>query len=694
MIGFRWLHFSDLHWGKSEHDTFWPRIEQALFDDFDRLCELTGQKGWDAIFFTGDISNTGASEQFTAAGKKIDRLVGKLSKYGQPPDIFLVPGNHDLKRIVKPGCKDEKQLERNLHYLASSWFDNDKKPFADFFDAPDQCIYMEAVENVFSEYTQFIKPCPNPNDSIKFGIVPGDFSATLGSNDLKIGLIGLNSSFLHLERGDFEGRLDLDMRQLIGCVNHPTGEINDWFGEHDVAILLTHHPRSWLNPKNNDAHNQIFAPGWFGLHLYGHAHTQHYQDIFLQGETENVKQIQSSALFSREEYEIYENGQLKEKRPRIHGYSSGILYREGQDVLFRLWPRSIDITSSGSQTFEKAPGFKRYDKKNDEGTAPVRVTCCRKQGPTVITHHSNPVSEPQKTELNLIQKRVCTEIATCLENSGIEDFKKQIQKQISRKWGKSVQTASDIGNAMVSLLPSQVIPALKMARDETIKSKSNTGASNEGYTSAVRDLSDNILGWVMHLTVDPDWLETNLLELKNSSSAAQIDVQTALGAGIVVSSANEKCAVFEKNGKGSDWGAENFKERGACVLPGAEALGTDFNNVVQKIKQHLYCKFVSNTPDEDPEIRPRFESDSENIRLASHINAIKEEGWNIFIPFDKGDTSHPFQDHRVIEQLKADLKCLDIFIHNYSDKAGALMFNELDEIQVWLDRYLRDKPES
>jgi hypothetical protein len=103
---------------------------------------------------------------------------------------------------------------------------------------------------------------------------------------------------------------------------------------------------------------------------------------------------------------------------------------------------------------------------------------------------------------------------------------------------------------------------------------------------------------------------------------------------------------------------------------------------------------VSNTPEYDPEALPMFETDSENSRLASHISTIKEEGWNIFIPFNKGEKSHPFQDPRVIEQLKADLKCLDIFIHNYSDKSGALLFNELDEIQVWLDRYFRDKPET
>jgi len=701
MAEFRWLHFSDLHWGEAGHESFWPRLEDALFKDFNRLYRRTGQKGWDAVFFTGDISNTGTAAQFTAAGKKIDRLVDNLSEYGQAPNVFFVPGNHDLTRIVEPKDMEKKQCKRNIHDLIKFWFSDDKSLFSDFFNASDQCFYRDAVEKVFSEYMQFIKQRQNPGVSINSGILPGDFSATIGNDDLKIGLVGLNSSFLHLESGDFQGRLDLDMRQLLGCVNYPTVEINDWFDKHDVAILLTHHPRSWLNPANKDTHNQIFAPGQFGLHLYGHAHFQEYNDIFLQGETENLKQIQSSALFSREEYEIWEHGTLKEKRPRIHGYSSGILYKEEQKIFFRLWPRSIEITNSGSQFFEKARGVVACPEKNDEGTAPVPVTCCRKQGSSGSPHSSGSTQELVETELNSIQSRVCMEIATCLEDSGIEDFKKQLQKQIRRRWDKSVETAFDIGKVMVTPLSGQnkpalerVIPALKVARDETIKATLNTGAPDAGNTLAIGNMSDNLLGWIMHLTVNPDWLEKNFLTLKTNTSAASIDVQSALGVGLVSGCAGGKCLFFEKTGKGTDWGAENFKARGSCPLPGADVQGADFENVVSKIKQHLYCQFVSNTPEEDPENLPMFETDAENTRLASHINMMKEEGWNIFIPFNKSDKSHSFQNPMVIEQLKADLDCLDIFIYNYSDGTGALLFSELDEIQVWLDRYFRNRPDT
>ncbi len=291
------------------------------------------------------------------------------------------------------------------------------------------------------------------------------------------------------------------------------------------------------------------------------------------------------------------------------------------------------------------------------------------------------------------------EIATCLEDSGIEDFKKQLQKQISRRWGKSVGTASDIGKAMVSFLPGQtkpdlnkVIPVLIRARDETLKTKINTGADNVGhYSQDVCCLSDKVFGWVMHLTIDPDWLEKNFSGLKNSESAVEIDVKTALGAGIIAARANEEPAIFERNGNKTGRGVVTYNVPGTCPSPRAEELGTDPENVVQKIKQLLYCQLASNTPDYDPENLPLYETDAENLALRTYIELRKGMGWSVFIPFDKKDKSHPFQNSWVIERLKTDLKVLDIFVHNYSDAASALLFNESAEIHVWLNLYNENK---
>ena len=116
--------------------------------------------------------------------------------------------------------------------------------------------------------------------------------------------------------------------------------------------------------------------------------------------------------------------------------------------------------------------------------------------------------------------------------------------------------------------------------------------------------------------------------------------------------------------------------------------------MVQKIKQLLFCRFVATTPEHDPEELPRFDNREEDDKLAARIRIMKEDGWNIFIPFDKKNKAHPFRDPKVIAKLKADLGVLDIVVFNYSDSAGALLFNENIEIKAWLDNFYKDKPDT
>ena len=553
MAEFRWLHFSDLHWGKTDHDIHWSRLEKALFDDFGELCDLTGQAGWDAVFFTGDIANTGSPEQFVAAGEKINRILDELGEHGSRPQAFYVPGNHDLQRIINPRSKTKKQLRDNLQSMVKFWFEENNGQFTDFFDRPDQCLYMDGVQSVFSPYTNFWQAQPD-FPSVTPGIVPGDFSVTLGPEDLKIGVVGLNSAFLHLEGGDFEKRLDLDLRQIKSCLPSDK-EITDWFWDHDAAILLTHHPQSWLNPQNRDKHNQIFDPGWFGLHLYGHAHVQEYRDIYLQGNTENVKQVQSSALFSREEYEIYANNKVVERFPRIHGYSSGVLYTEGDDILFRLWPRSIDTGREGS-FFEKPSGVKPWRGKRDEGIAPVKVTSCRRNG------HPGPLhpigflrpSTHAVTEAHAVLNLVCKGIEACLETSGLELFKTNLQRQVAYKWNRPAAPFQNLSEALKTLymekseidmnLIDKALSAVKLAREDTLKEGGDVSGAGEGYAERVWKLAENLLGWLMLLTVNPGWVAGKHAEIEQIPDAVPVEVLTAPGGGHCLCLVQQEAGIF------------------------------------------------------------------------------------------------------------------------------------------------------
>lgn len=92
--------------------------------------------------------------------------------------------------------------------------------------------YFRQVEAAFSEYFDWM------NRLIESGIplvehenvfFPGDISATLTcDDDISVGLVGLNSSFLQVGGGDYQRRVGLDVRQLLPVTNDPA----KWCSKH------------------------------------------------------------------------------------------------------------------------------------------------------------------------------------------------------------------------------------------------------------------------------------------------------------------------------------------------------------------------------------------------------------------------------------------------------------------------------
>ena len=93
-----WIHLSDLHRGKSVAEERWDQeaILEALAHDVVSNREL-GEV--DALFFTGDISQSGQPEQFAAAGVWLNKLAASVSIHQQ--SVYAVPGNHDVDRATE-----------------------------------------------------------------------------------------------------------------------------------------------------------------------------------------------------------------------------------------------------------------------------------------------------------------------------------------------------------------------------------------------------------------------------------------------------------------------------------------------------------------------------------------------------------------------------------------------------------------
>jgi len=366
-----WLHLTDLHRGMLAQASLWPNIEKPFFEDLTWLNQTCGP--WDFIMFSGDLVQKGDPREFVKLNDTLKRLYEHLNSLGSDPVLLVVPGNHDLKR---PASSDTLQRLQRFH--------EDKSVSTEFWDDRGSPL-RQLIKTSFAPFVkwhknhQFQKP-----RQFQQGILPGDFSATIEKGDIRVGFVGLNSTFLQLTDGDYTGKLALSTRQLISvCGEHFT----DWFDRHTVCFLMTHHPPSWLASNSRAAlHNDIALPGRFVTHLCGHMHEALQEASFTGGDLEARRVWQGRALFG---LEFYGDSQQFE---RHHGYSSGVLDINNEAALVRVWPRQAVKLQSGKWRFLE-DRFATLEP--DFGTAPEKVSSRYEQDRIIPT-------EQQKYEILLL----------------------------------------------------------------------------------------------------------------------------------------------------------------------------------------------------------------------------------------------------------------------------------------------------
>ena len=93
----RWLHLSDFHIGKDNYGQI------KLFNYIIDNIRKKRQDGFslDMIIFTGDITYSGAEDQYKLFAKEFIAPLFELYD-GDLPKLYFVPGNHDLDRNQAP----------------------------------------------------------------------------------------------------------------------------------------------------------------------------------------------------------------------------------------------------------------------------------------------------------------------------------------------------------------------------------------------------------------------------------------------------------------------------------------------------------------------------------------------------------------------------------------------------------------
>ncbi|MFD6319887.1 metallophosphoesterase [Methylorubrum thiocyanatum] len=328
---FRWIHVSDIHVGSSGQSTLWPRFEHDLHADLKRMMSIIGHI--DLIVFSGDLVQSGDAKEFEEFDKIITRIHDTVqSNQSAAAPVITVPGNHDL---VRP-----KEFDANGLTLQNYW--TNPKLRAHIWETQDN-DYIKYIRTLFENYQFWLESSKKSGIHLtpeKTGILPGDAAYKFTRDDLTLGVIALNSTWLQLSSDDFKSRLHVDIKQLAAITDNDPGL---WVRRHDANLLITHQPDDWFHEPDfgGEWKNDINPPGLFDAHLFGHMHEQQQTSISHGGQLGIIRQ-QASSLFGLEFFGA-------NKASRSQGYSICELDFSDIDRKITNWPRKLNTIVGGSR---------------------------------------------------------------------------------------------------------------------------------------------------------------------------------------------------------------------------------------------------------------------------------------------------------------------------------------------------------
>lgn len=286
---------------------------------------------------------------------------------GSTPALLAVPGNHDL---VRPSPS------RPAARVLADWVAQ-KDAQAEFWRDPAS-PYRDLVDQAFANFTDWNRVHPLCSVPRKSGMLPGDFSAVIEKDGLRLGVVGLNSSFLQLSDGDFEGKLTLDVHQFHAVCD---GDGPAWINGCDFALLMTHHPPEWLSPEARDHFfSEIAPPGRFAAHLFGHLH-EHMVTTLSIGGSAPRRQIQGSSLFGLEGFGDVRDGTTA----RRHGYAACRIEVDDQGTAtLKMWPRVAK--KHRAQYWRIVQDLDGFELGDDQATTPEPLLRPQRKTVTRLPH--------------------------------------------------------------------------------------------------------------------------------------------------------------------------------------------------------------------------------------------------------------------------------------------------------------------
>ena len=334
MTYFNWLHLTDFHLGMEAHDLFGSNMKIRFKEDLKKtILEKLGNT-LDLVIFTGDLTQKGSDSEFKRVNEFLDELwtfFDREVQISSRPKLLAVPGNHDL---VRPQGTQEPN-DKVFHDWLREFWEKDPSSIKAFWEN-GTFGSRKIISESFANYEDWWE---NQTDrrptGINKGIIPGDFSFSYEKEGAKLGILGLNTSFLQLTNDDYQGKLNLDVRQFHQACNN---DGPNWAREHHICMLLTHHPPGWLHDKSQTQfREEIINNNNFAVHLCGHLHEASYRE-YAEGGTEAHRTWQGRSLFGIEYYDHRQGKPIE----RLHGYTLGQINLNGRNKAKLIFcPREV-----------------------------------------------------------------------------------------------------------------------------------------------------------------------------------------------------------------------------------------------------------------------------------------------------------------------------------------------------------------
>lgn len=266
----RFLQVSDIHFLYcSESEDEYSQLRMRFKEDLECLKKKVGAIPY--LLICGDVASKGQSSEFKAATTFIQQLCETLEVDGHRPNVFVVPGNHDIDRTPykytrehfrsKLLCFENKQNDYFMQELRKSEPYSLKilylplkayTKFADDYSSNDELAEALNLEGTCSDLTNKNLFWKRPIGKI------GNYT---------INIVGLNSTLVC----DGMEREFPDSSKGEHTLFLPFMGYNVVTRSNEVNISMIHHPINWLG--NEDKVQNIFDDR-FKIQFYGHMHKQ------------------------------------------------------------------------------------------------------------------------------------------------------------------------------------------------------------------------------------------------------------------------------------------------------------------------------------------------------------------------------------------------------------------------------------